>query len=77
MASVGLDNTRSNHMMYTHLHAFDALFVAPWRNYAAWWLFSFAVLWGFEAVRFKARNQGLLRYWLFQLGFFVLLNILV
>ncbi len=59
------------------LPPFDALFVAPWRNYAAWWLFSFAVLWGFEALRFKAQNQVILRYWLFQLGFFILLNILV
>lgn len=56
---------------------FDALFVAPWQNYLAWWLFSFLVLWGFEAAKFQARNVVLVRYWLFQLAFFVLLNILL
>jgi putative membrane protein len=56
---------------------FDALFVAPWQNYLAWWLFSLVVLAAFEGVNFTNRNAALLRYWLFQLGFFVLLNILI
>jgi putative membrane protein len=56
---------------------FDALFVAPWQNYLAWWLFSFAVLWGFEAFKIITNNPMLMRYWLFQLAFFLLLGILM
>lgn len=59
------------------LPPFDALFVAPWQNYLAWWLFSLLVLTAFELVKFSSRNPVLLRYWLFQLGFFLILNVLL
>jgi putative membrane protein len=56
---------------------YDALFVAPWQNYLAWWLFSFAVLWAFELFNVRSNNPMLLRYWLFQLAFFLILGILI
>jgi len=56
---------------------FDALFVAPWQNYLAWWLFSFTVLWVFEFFKVTTNNPMLMRYWLFQLVFFLLLGILI
>lgn len=56
---------------------FDSLFVAPWQNYMAWWLFSFLVLVGLEMLKISSQNPVLMRYWLFQLAFFLLLGILV
>ncbi len=56
---------------------FDALFVAPWQNYGAWWLFSFLVLAVMEVLKVSSENPVLMRYWLYQLGFFILLAVLI
>lgn len=56
---------------------FDAIFVAPWQNYLAWWLFSFGILVGLEIFKISSQNPVLMRYWLLQLGFFLMLGILV
>jgi putative membrane protein len=54
-----------------------SLFVAPMRNYIAWWLFSLVLLSLAEMASIRRSNPVLLHYAAFQLGFFLLLNVLL
>ncbi len=53
------------------------LFVAPLQNYLAWGLFSLFILAIFQLARPNWQNKLAKTYWYYQLGFFVLLNLLL
>lgn len=53
------------------------LFVAPLQNYLAWGLFSLVILGSFQLLQPRWENGLAKRYWLYQLSFFVLLNLLL
>lgn len=53
------------------------LFVAPLQNYLAWGVFSLLVLTVFQALKPAWQNPLAKIYWTYQLGFFVLLNLLL
>jgi len=54
-----------------------SLFVAPMRNYMAWWLFSLILLSLAEMAGIRRVNPVVLLYAAFQLAFFFLLNVLM
>lgn len=53
------------------------LFVAPLQNYLAWGLFSLFILTLFQLTQPNWQNKLAKTYWGYQLGFFVLLNLLL
>jgi len=53
------------------------LFVAPLQNYLAWGLFSLLILAVFQLVKPRWENKLAITYWAYQLGFFVMLNLLL
>jgi len=55
--------------------ATNALFVAPFQNYLAWWLFSVLILSFFTAMNYRWNNLLAIRYWMYQCGFFALVGI--
>jgi putative membrane protein len=54
-----------------------SLFVAPMRNYIAWWVFSLILLSLAEMAGIRRVNPVVLLYAAFQLAFFFLLNVLM
>jgi putative membrane protein len=53
------------------------LFVAPLQNYLAWGLFSLFILSIFQLLQMRWQNPLAIRYWIYQLLFFMLLNLLL